>query len=111
MAQWMGQFSGRTHETKVQDIEVSLQKAVKALEGTSENDRKRKAKAVRRLSERLLLSRLKMLRARISVMTETMQKEELSKRVNRLKLKEQGLIEQSVEGILREFHALDGACE
>jgi len=111
MAQWMKQFSGHTHETKIQDIEVSLQKAVKALESTFGNERKRKTKAVRHLAERLQRSRLKMLRARISALTETMQPEELSKRIKQLKLKEHKLIEQGVAGILREFHVLDGTSE
>ena len=51
-------------------IEASLRKAVRALEVASINDRKRKVKAVRHLSERLLHSRLKMLKARISLLKE-----------------------------------------
>ncbi len=51
-------------------IEASLRKVVRALEVASINDRKRKVKTVRHLSERLLHSRLKMLKARISLLKE-----------------------------------------
>jgi hypothetical protein len=70
MAQWTGQFSGSTHETKVQDIQNSLRQAIKILEAASEVDRAGKLKSIRRLSERLLAARLKALRARISALTE-----------------------------------------
>ena len=85
-------------------IEASLRKVVRALEVASINDRKRKVKAVRHLSERLLHSRLKMLKARVSFIDQ-------EDRVNQLKNKKKDLIEQGVDGILKEFNVFDNTYE
>jgi gamma-glutamyl phosphate reductase len=111
MAQWMGQFSGFTHETKVQDLEESLRQAVKAFASASELDRERKAKAVRHLSERLLTSRLKVLRARVSALTEPGKQTAFGKQATRLQLREQELRAQGIVGILKEFHVPDDICQ
>ena len=103
MAQWTGQFSGMTHETKVRDIEESLRQAIDALTKASEADRDKKAKAVRHLSERLLAARLKALRARISVLTEAKNKRASGTQVMRLRMREQELDAQGISGIFREF--------
>ncbi len=50
MAQWMGQFTGRTHESKVKEIEESLTKAVNAPKSATEESYDQKAKAVVHLS-------------------------------------------------------------
>lgn len=100
MAQWMGQFSGLTHATKVHAIEESLRLAVKSLAAAGAADTVRKAKAVRHLSERLLAARLRQLRASISTLTEPGQ-DASRKQVARLEMRE--LRDQGVEGILKEF--------
>jgi len=109
MAQWTGQFSGFTHETKVQDTEISLREAVatfKALPEAERAERAGKMKAVRHLAERLLAVRRKALRARISALTEPGTKERLdSKQASHLRAREQELQAQGIDEILREFGA------
>jgi hypothetical protein len=64
VAQWLGQFSGRTYETRVQDVEDTLKHAVLAFcESSPADDREAKAKNVRNLAKRLLQARLRHLRA------------------------------------------------
>jgi hypothetical protein len=71
MAQWLGQFSGNTHETKVQDLEDSLRQSVATFKATcSDPERHEKAKAMGRLAERLLRARSKLLKSQISVAKE-----------------------------------------
>jgi hypothetical protein len=110
MAQWMRQFSGLTHGTKVQDVEASLRQALAALSGAAYSDRARKAKAVRRLCERLLASRLKELRARYSALTEPGKKSEAGKRVVRLLARQNELNSQGIDGILKEFGVPEDIC-
>ena len=98
MAQWIGQYSGLTHETKVQDLEESLRKAIKAFYTVSESERKSKLKAVLHISERLLVTRSKVLRTRISALDPRQ-----STNGNKLWVREQNLHAQGVAGILKEF--------
>lgn len=109
MAQWMGQFSGHTHGTKVGDIEESLRKALMAMGATPGVDRDRKAGAVRHLAERLLAARLKLLRARIASAAELKYKEgrASSEQVPQLKSRARELEAQGVDGILKEFGAYE----
>ena len=66
MAQWLGQFSGRTHGTRVQDAEDALRHAVQAFhEVAAPQERERKVKNVRHLAKRLLQARLRLLKARL----------------------------------------------
>jgi hypothetical protein len=101
MAQWMGQFSGHTHGTKVGDIEESLRKAVIAIGATPG--------AVRHLAERLLAARLKLLRARIASAAELKYKEgrASSEQVPQLKSRARELEAHGVDGILKEFGAYE----
>lgn len=103
MAQWLGQYTGRTHESKAREIETSLCKAVDALRKATEQEKTRKVKAVRRLSERLLRARHKMLHARISNLTEARAPGEVSQKIAHLKAQEQEMSEQGIAGILKEF--------
>lgn len=103
MAQWTGQFSGHTHETKVQDIEDSLRLAIQTCRAASEAERTGKLKAIRHLAERLLAARLKALRARISALTEPGSKSLDDTKAAHLRSREQELQTQGVEDILREF--------
>lgn len=103
MAQWTGQYSGLTHETKVQDIEALLRQAVAAFDATPEPARESKAKAVHHLSDRLLAARLKALRARLSALHEPGPKQAAA---SQLQTREQELRAQGVTGIFKEFHFL-----
>jgi len=104
MAQWLGAYSGLTHETKMQDIEASLRKAVKAFAAASGLERDLKLENIRHLSERLLAARLKVLRAKISALAVTASKgAEIGKQMTRLERREQELQEQGIDGILAEF--------
>jgi len=103
MAQWTGQFTGLTHETKVQGIEASLRQAVAAFDCAAEAERESKAKAVHHLSDRLRAARLKALRARLSALREPGLKRANDSQVRQLKAREQELHAQGVAGILLEF--------
>ena len=105
MAQWQGQFSGRTHATKVRRLERTLAVAVSALKAASDNERGKKLKAVRTIATRLLSARLHMMRSRISVARE--KQEESS--VATLRSREETARVTGVEAILREFGAMSGA--
>ncbi|HTN76114.1 MAG TPA: hypothetical protein VL096_12735 [Pirellulaceae bacterium] len=66
MAQWLGQFSGDTHATKVAGLESALRVAIDAMVGATPADvRDKKTLAVRKLAERLLAARLRLYRSRI----------------------------------------------
>ena len=107
MAQWTGQFSGFTHETKVQDIEKSLRQAIQTFKTASEPERTVKLKAARQLSERLLAARRKALRARISALTQPGSKSLVEEQALHLRTREQELQAQGVDEILREFGAYE----
>jgi hypothetical protein len=99
MAQWKGQFSGRTHATKVKSLERTLTVAVSALQVASEDDAQRRLKAARNIAQRLLSARLHMMRARISMARE---KQEDSG-VGTLRSREAAAQAGGVDAILREF--------
>ncbi len=66
MAQWLGQFSGHTHATRVEDAKASLRHAVAVLRSAGPGpDRSKGLKTVHRLANCLLKARLKLARARI----------------------------------------------
>jgi hypothetical protein len=104
MAQWARQFSGYTHETKVQDAEQSLRQAIKNFETVTEAERPNKLKAIRHLSERLLAARLKALRARKSALIGPGSKTGLDDgHASHLRKREMELQTQDANDILREF--------
>ena len=103
MAQWAGQFSGFTHETKVQDVERSLRQAVATFQALPEAERTLKRKAIQHLAERLIAVRLKVLRARISALTEPGRKRLDDAQATLMQKREQELHAQTVEDVLREF--------
>ena len=67
MAQWLGQFTGNTHLTKVEDREQQLRHVVDVL-GTKQlpADRQTYMKTVVRFAEQLHLARLRALKAQIA---------------------------------------------
>lgn len=109
MAQWVGQFSGRTHETRVQDAEDALRHAVLAFRESSPTDvREAKAKNVRHLAKRLLQARLRLLKGRIAQASEprmTGQASAWSDGVDALRAREISTRTGGVNGILVEFGA------
>ena len=67
MAQWLGQFSGHTHLTKVKDQEQQLQHTVEVL-GAKRSPAERNAymETVLRFAEKLLLARLRALKGNLA---------------------------------------------
>lgn len=64
MAQWMGQYTGRTHATAAVDAEDLLARAAAAFRAATAETRTKRAKAVVRLAKRLLAVRRRPLRER-----------------------------------------------
>lgn len=109
MAQWLGQFSGHTHATRVEETEVALRHTVAVFcAAVSRKAQVTKAKAVRMLANRLLSARLRLLKAQIakrepgSVEAEKQSGGSESLRQREAKLRAEGLL-----GILVEFGAQD----
>jgi hypothetical protein len=112
VAQWKGQFSGKTHETRVLDVEASLRCAVAAFRAASSpGEREKKAKDVRNLAKRVLSARLRLLKARISRAQEPRMTGAApapwSDRIDALRAREIKVREDDVSGILVEFGAQD----
>jgi hypothetical protein len=103
MAQWNGQYSGLTHETKVKDIETSLRAAIAAFDAAAETERATKAKAVRHLAERLFSARAKALSARLSALRRPAAEGVVPSGLARLQTREKEVNEHGVVGILHEF--------
>jgi len=59
MAQWARQYTGRTHESKVRDLEEALMTSIRALRAADEEHFSEKEKSVVQLCERLLSARIK----------------------------------------------------
>ncbi len=100
----MRQFTGATHDTKVQDVEESFQSAVEALADADDEARADKLKAIEQLAGRLLKARLKAIGAKISALSEPGMEIKAAKRLPGLETRRQQLLDQGVEGILREFN-------
>ena len=112
MAQWLGAYSGNTHETKVGDAENLLRHAVAVLKSAGPgSDRERKGKAVARLAKRLLTARLNLANARIAAAEDVQTGVELARRsaeIASLKRREALMRTGGLEAILEEFSAKDG---
>lgn len=65
MAQWMGQYTGRTHATANVDAEELLVRAIAAFSSADEATRAKRAKQVVHLAKRLLTVRRRQLKARV----------------------------------------------
>ena len=66
MAQWIGQFSGRTHESRVADAEVTLRHAIDSLSASGPETIAHARKSVLNLAEKLLSARMRQRKARLS---------------------------------------------
>lgn len=109
MAQWLGQFTGRTHKTAVADAEQLLEHAVAVFNDASSNDRAKKAKTVRSLAKRLLLARARFLRAGIAAIADPATAEVLdehARQIARLQDTLAAVTRGGVEAIIQEFSGL-----
>ncbi len=110
MAQWLGQFTGNTHATKVQNLEASLRHAVNVFHKTRPGKaRKVKAKAVQSLAKKLLSARLRLFKARIVANTPVAIEEGDSQMsgIESLRDREAKARAEGLHGILIEFSAQD----
>ena len=108
MAQWAGQFSGRTHATRAAGMEGTLRLAVAAYRAADTEDaRHRKAKAVRNLAAKLLTARLKLLKARIADLRPVAAGKGAGNEFEALQQREATTRAEGVNGILAEFGAPD----
>jgi hypothetical protein len=107
LAQWAGGYSGNTHATRVADAEAALRHAAAGLRSDASSDRSPKAVAnVRKLAERLLSARVRMLKARLSAMQDANSKETAppaSEEFASLRARLATVQEQGLPGILAEF--------
>jgi hypothetical protein len=108
IAQWLGQFSGHTHATKVADAEDALRHAVAVFRVAGPGDWGRMAKSVRNLAERLLTARLKLLKARLASLEPAAEgREQNTEAIESLRVREVRARAEGVGGILAEFGALE----
>jgi hypothetical protein len=108
VAQWLGQFSGQTRATKVEEVEEALRRSVAVFRAASPADRGGKAKSVRNLAERLLSARLRLLKARLAALDPVADgREQNTDGVEALRARETQARADGVHGILAEFGALD----
>jgi hypothetical protein len=107
MAQWARAYCGETHETKVADAEHSLRLAVAAYHDreTLLNESKQKQRQIHQLAERVLTSRLKALKARVSALESTAMNKRKETDSSHLRLQIQAMSDEGVSGILKEFNA------
>jgi len=109
VAQWLGQFTGRTHETRVRDAEDALGRAVEAWRDVSTpHERPKKAQNVRHRATRLLQARIRLVRARLARAREprmTGQSSAWADGIERLRAQETATRQRGVEAILVEFGA------
>lgn len=104
MAQWRGQFTWLTHQTKLEDAEAVLRRAVVAFRGALPAEAAGKAKAVRHLAERVLNLRVKLLRARRAAQPPV---DNSSPYAEELMAPERAVLSAGLAGILSEFGAAD----
>jgi hypothetical protein len=106
MAQWLGQFTGLTRATKVADAENALRVAAAALRAAGPDEASAKARAVRRLAQRLLAVRLKAIKAQRIAATPA---DRPSAQADRLRRQEDAVKSAGVSGIFAEFEVRDAA--
>ncbi len=103
MAQWMGQFSGETHKTKIEDRKAQLRQAIEVYRSTAgEEERRSQEKKVIRFAENLHQARLKGAKA-VWAAWDPCDTEGLGRMLRKMEVLEQ----QSIESVLKEFHVED----
>jgi hypothetical protein len=107
VAQWLGQCSGHTHATKVEDAEDALRHAIAVFRTAAPDDRGRKAELVRNLAERLLAARLKLLKARLVALEPLAEGQRNAAGIESLREREARTRAEGVSGILVELGAAD----
>ena len=105
MAQWAGQFTGRTHLSKVLDREEQLRHAIDVYKSKESGaDRNAQAKKVVQLADKLLAARVRALEARLNAMGPLSPNSPIA---NSMETKIQDVSEGGVQAILKEFNAAD----
>lgn len=110
MAQWLGQFTGRTHATAVMDAEQLLRHAVEQLRVAPVDARQRKAKAVRALAKRVHSARVRFLKASIQAASDpnvASVLDEHARELDQLRAALARVEGAAIAGVLAEFSALD----
>ena len=99
MAQWSRQYSGNTHGTRVQDLELQLQHAIRVLRSAEQSrhiDTSRDT--VLRMAKKLLAARI-----RKRKVNAPQRPDKTDRKLNRL-------IDGGVDAILHEFNAPEEGC-
>lgn len=106
MAQWLGQFSGLTHATRVEDAERTLEAAVASFLACSAEERARRVKALRKMAARVLRARLQYLKAGLAAAQQIPTAEALAKRatqIEHLRAAQEAAVTGGVDAILDEL--------
>ena len=107
MAQWVGQESGNTHDTRVQDAECALAYAVDVIRSAPSPKDQKALKSVVRLAERVLSARTRRLKAQLSELqrsyVRSREEEQTLKTMASFQAKLGDLQSSGVAGILAEF--------
>ena len=103
MAQWIGQYTGKTHRTKVLRIEGTLARATESYATCHESEQKDKRRALMGVIQRLFDVKMKMLRAEVEELTEARPSEEYPKRAFRTMDEIQNLEEKGWFAIVNEY--------
>ncbi len=107
MAQWAGGYSGNTHASRVAEAEAALRHAAAGLRSESPSHQSQQAVAnARKLAERVLSARVRMLKARLSALQDASAKEVApsgAEEFASLRTRLATVQEQGLPGILAEF--------
>jgi hypothetical protein len=105
MAQWIGQFSGNTHRSKVLDREGQLRHAIEVYRRMQpHDDRTAQGQTVKRLADQLLAARIRAMKATLNAMGPMSPDSPIT---NSMKTKIQNVTIAGVHAILEEFGAKD----
>ena len=107
MAQWLGQYTGNTHATRVADVEEALRHAVAAFANTTAPaDRRKLSRSILALAKRVLSARVRYLKARLAAAEGAGMEEAVTARAKEIAGLHESLNSAErtgVEGILHEF--------
>ena len=106
VAQWLGQFSGHTHATRVEGAEATLRAAVGSFQQCPVEERARRLKALRKMADQVLRARLQWLKAGLAAAHRIPTAEALGKRatqIERLRSAQEAAVAGGIDAILVEF--------